>query len=176
MGRREDLGDAAIAVVAERGLKGLTHRAVDAAAEVPAGTTSNYFRTRQALVDAVAERIEARDHEVWGTLGPPPQTFEGFTEWLARFATTMAAHQTEVSRVRFALFIVDSEHYAPGHRRFLTIVTQALTAFGIPDADTVATAYLDYLDGMLLHAATVRPDGVPDSATIATNLKRLADR
>lgn len=176
MARRQDLGDAAIAVVVERGLKGLTHRAVDAAAEVPAGTTSNYFRTRKALIDAVAERIEARDHEVWGTLGPPPQTIEGFTEWLARFATTMAAHQTEVSRVRFALFIVDSEHYAPGHRRFLTIVTQALPAFGIPDAPTVATAYLDYLDGLLLHAATVRPGGAPDAPTIAANLRRLSVR
>ena len=176
MARREDLGDAAIAVVAERGLKGLTHRAVDSAAHVPAGTTSNYFRTRQALIEGVAERIEQRDHEVWAALGAPPRTFEGFTSWLGAFAATMAEHHGEVSRVRFALFTVDAEHYRPGHRRFLALVTQALAGFGIPDADTVATAYLDYLDGLLLHAATVRPDGVPDASTIAANLRRLAGR
>ncbi|MFJ9442314.1 TetR/AcrR family transcriptional regulator, partial [Kitasatospora sp. NPDC101235] len=36
--------------------RGLTHRAVDAAAQVPPGTTKNYFPTRDALLRAVAER------------------------------------------------------------------------------------------------------------------------
>ena len=98
MGRREELGDAAIAVVASAGLKGLTHRAVDATADVPAGTTSNYFRTRQALVAAVAERIEARDHEIWGGLGPAPATFEEFTDWLGTFAVVMAVDHAELER------------------------------------------------------------------------------
>ncbi|MUM18095.1 MULTISPECIES: TetR/AcrR family transcriptional regulator [unclassified Mycobacteroides] len=52
--RRSALADAAIMVLAERGLKGLTHRAVDAAAGEPVGTTSRYFRTREALLRGVA--------------------------------------------------------------------------------------------------------------------------
>ena len=39
--RRTQLLDAALAVVADKGMKGLTHRAVDAAAELADGTTSN---------------------------------------------------------------------------------------------------------------------------------------
>ncbi len=58
--RRQQLSDAAITVLARDGARGLTHRAVDAAAEAPIGTTSNYFRSRQALVSGVMMRIEQR--------------------------------------------------------------------------------------------------------------------
>ncbi|MFE2295539.1 TetR/AcrR family transcriptional regulator [Streptomyces sp. NPDC059452] len=54
--RRDRLRDAAIAVLAGEGGRGLTHRAVDRAAEVPDGTTKNYFPTRDAVLRAVAER------------------------------------------------------------------------------------------------------------------------
>jgi AcrR family transcriptional regulator len=54
--RRDRLRDAAIEVLAEHGGRGLTHRAVDAAADVPPGTTKNYFPTRDSLLAAIAER------------------------------------------------------------------------------------------------------------------------
>ncbi|MFI9331427.1 TetR/AcrR family transcriptional regulator [Kitasatospora sp. NPDC052868] len=54
--RRNLLGDAAIEVLADAGGRGLTHRAVDAAAGVPPGTAKNYFPTRDAVLRAVAER------------------------------------------------------------------------------------------------------------------------
>ncbi|GAA3310924.1 TetR/AcrR family transcriptional regulator [Nonomuraea dietziae] len=43
-------------MLAEQGGRGLTHRAVDAAAGVPPGTTKNYFPTRQSLLQAIAGR------------------------------------------------------------------------------------------------------------------------
>ena len=54
--RRDRLRDAAIEVLAEEGGRGLTHRAVDAAADLPPGTTKNYFPTRQSLLQAAAHR------------------------------------------------------------------------------------------------------------------------
>ncbi|HZM82207.1 MAG TPA: hypothetical protein VFC19_41335 [Candidatus Limnocylindrales bacterium] len=57
--RRERLGDAAIEILASAGARGLTHRAVDLRAGEPPGTTSRYFRTRDALLAGAAER--ARD-------------------------------------------------------------------------------------------------------------------
>jgi len=54
--RRDLLRDAAIEVLAEEGGRGLTHRAVDAAAGLPPDTTKNYFPTRQSLLQAAAER------------------------------------------------------------------------------------------------------------------------
>jgi DNA-binding transcriptional regulator YbjK len=58
--RRELLADAGLRVLARAGARGLTHRAVDREAGVPAGTASNYFRSRDALLNGLAERIFAR--------------------------------------------------------------------------------------------------------------------
>jgi DNA-binding transcriptional regulator YbjK len=59
--RRRDLCDAAIQLLAEDGAKGLSHLKVDRKAGVPDGTTSFYFRTRSALLRAVAERVAEQD-------------------------------------------------------------------------------------------------------------------
>ena len=56
-GRRAELLAAGVQVLAESGLRGLTHRAVDAAAGLPEGTCSAYLRTRSALLVALAEDV-----------------------------------------------------------------------------------------------------------------------
>ncbi|WP_136057195.1 TetR/AcrR family transcriptional regulator [Microbacterium sp. K24] len=58
--RRRTIADAGLAVLARDGSRGLTHRAVDVAAGVPTGTTSNYFRSRDALVAGLVDRIGER--------------------------------------------------------------------------------------------------------------------
>ena len=55
------MADAAIAVLADHGARGLTHRAVDQAAGLPPGTTSNYARTREALLTLTLTRIAELD-------------------------------------------------------------------------------------------------------------------
>jgi DNA-binding transcriptional regulator YbjK len=55
--RRELLADAAIEVLAREGGRGLTHRAIDREAEVPEGTTKNYYPSRNSLFLAVARRM-----------------------------------------------------------------------------------------------------------------------
>lgn len=58
--RRRALTDAGLTVLSREGARGLTHRAVDREAGVPTGTTSNYFRTRDALIGALVTRIGER--------------------------------------------------------------------------------------------------------------------
>ena len=58
--RRTALLDAAIDVLAEEGARGLTYRAIDAKAEVPAGTASNYFANRDELMAEVSTRVTER--------------------------------------------------------------------------------------------------------------------
>ncbi|WP_223625489.1 TetR/AcrR family transcriptional regulator [Microbacterium sp. EST19A] len=67
--RRRSIADAGLAVLAKDGSRGLTHRAVDLAAGVPTGTTSNYFRSRDALVAGLVDRIGER-------LAPAPEDLE----------------------------------------------------------------------------------------------------
>ncbi|GHF46027.1 TetR family transcriptional regulator [Streptomyces mashuensis] len=58
--RRTALVDAAIEVLAQEGARGLTFRAVDARAGVPAGTASNYFANRDELFTQAGARIHVR--------------------------------------------------------------------------------------------------------------------
>ncbi|MFI5802300.1 TetR/AcrR family transcriptional regulator [Streptomyces sp. NPDC051561] len=58
--RRTALLDAAIETLAAEGARGLTFRAVDGRAGVPAGTASNYFTDRDALFGQIAGRVHER--------------------------------------------------------------------------------------------------------------------
>ncbi|MEV7113003.1 TetR/AcrR family transcriptional regulator [Streptomyces anulatus] len=79
--RRDRLRDAAVEVLARDGGRGLTHRAVDRAAEVPPGTTKNYFPTRDAVLRAVAERCLEQYLALTGQLAAAqgPTDREGLT-------------------------------------------------------------------------------------------------
>ncbi|MFE9105053.1 TetR/AcrR family transcriptional regulator [Actinomadura geliboluensis] len=57
LARRQALTDAAIDLLAASGVHGVTHRTVEKQAGLPAGTASNYFRSREALLVAAAERV-----------------------------------------------------------------------------------------------------------------------
>ncbi|MFH8572431.1 TetR/AcrR family transcriptional regulator [Streptomyces sp. NPDC017993] len=58
--RRGALVDAAIEVLAKEGARGLTFRAVDSEAAVPAGTASNYFANRDHLLTQAGVRVYER--------------------------------------------------------------------------------------------------------------------
>ncbi|MGC0418597.1 TetR/AcrR family transcriptional regulator [Embleya sp. AB8] len=61
------IGDTAIRLLVERGMRGLTHRAVDEAAGLPPGSTSYYARTRVALLEVALARMTALEA---GEFGP----------------------------------------------------------------------------------------------------------
>lgn len=58
--RQVQLLGAAARVVARTGLRGLTHRAVDAEAGLPEGSCSAYMRTRVALLTRLTEYVTSR--------------------------------------------------------------------------------------------------------------------
>jgi DNA-binding transcriptional regulator YbjK len=62
--RADLVADTALALLAERGMRGLTHRAVDEAAGLPQGSTSNLARTRQALLELAVRRLADREARV----------------------------------------------------------------------------------------------------------------
>ncbi|HET6859119.1 MAG TPA: TetR/AcrR family transcriptional regulator [Streptomyces sp.] len=64
--RAELIADAALTLLVERGMRGLTHRAVDELAGLPQGSTSNYARTRLALLEAAVRRLAERESRVIG--------------------------------------------------------------------------------------------------------------
>lgn len=105
--RREQILDAAIAVLGRQGVRGVTHRAVDAAAGVPLGTTSNYFRTRDALFDGVVDRFAERERAAFDELfaAAAPTTPQELAALLATFAVTATGPRRELTLARFAILV-----------------------------------------------------------------------
>src|SRR5262245_3158197 len=88
-------------------MRALTHRAVDRAAGVPSGSTSNYFRTSDALLDAVVERFVVRERanfeHIASAVGPDdPDQLAGAVTEFARDAT--GPHRT-LTRARYAILV-----------------------------------------------------------------------
>ncbi|AKT42113.1 TetR/AcrR family transcriptional regulator [Chondromyces crocatus] len=101
--RRRKLLDASIHVLAQQGARGLTHRAVDAEAGVPTGTASNYFRSRDALVAQIFERISERlkpDPEVLAALARRRPSRALFADYMR----DIVARLTRERMVTLALF------------------------------------------------------------------------
>jgi AcrR family transcriptional regulator len=107
--RAQLIADTAITVLAERGMRGLTHRAVDERAGLPSGSTSNHARTRAALLDAAMTRmIELEAATSGGLAGPgaagapdapaalPPLT----VDMLADAIAGMLHHQLHAGRTQ----------------------------------------------------------------------------
>ena len=92
LARRAALVDAAIEVLAREGARGLTFRAVDAEAEVPKGTASNYFANRDDLLNQAGGRIYER-------LRPDDATMEAMFTGPATRARTAELVRDVVERV-----------------------------------------------------------------------------
>lgn len=94
--RRQALLDASIEVLARDGARGLTFRAVDKAAGVPAGTASNYFANRDELLVQVGHRYYERlipDETVMAKLGGP-RTRETVTELMTEVVERVTRFRT----------------------------------------------------------------------------------
>lgn len=101
--RREVLADAAIAVLARAGSRGLTHRAVDAAAGLAEGTSSYYFRTRSALLQACVERMAARTLAEMPAGGAAPATVDDLVAVCVAMVGRWLAHDQERLLARWEL-------------------------------------------------------------------------
>jgi AcrR family transcriptional regulator len=107
MTRRDQVLDAAIRVLGEHGVRGLTHRAVDAAAGLPTGSASNLFRTRDALLGAVIERIVDAERGNWETLAATefPATPADIARVLTAFAQMATGPQRTLTLARYAILV-----------------------------------------------------------------------
>jgi DNA-binding transcriptional regulator YbjK len=168
--RRQVLADAGIGLVARAGMRGLTHRAVDAEAGMPQGTTSAYFRTRSALIVAVVQRLAEIDAEelsrrrlqaggplMGGAEAPAPTR-----EMLDRVAGQMAdliVHLTTTARTRtLARYncMLETTHRPELHELLRyreaarTQTTDLLRWAGAPDASQRARDYVAAVDGIIL--------------------------
>jgi DNA-binding transcriptional regulator YbjK len=164
--RRDHLADAAITVLAEQGSRGLTHRAVDTAAAVPAGTTSRYFRTRDALLNGVIERITHRLGERVDAYTIRPISPADLEEALVAVLTTMLTDDQHDPLALFELHLESTRN--PRLRHTLTaalhgrsdLIIRQCRAAGIDISQDDAMLLEMSVLGILFTALTT---GVPES-------------
>jgi DNA-binding transcriptional regulator YbjK len=172
--RKRQVGDAAIAVLAEHGARGLTHRAVDQAAGLPAGTTSNYARTRAALLTLALTRIaelDAAEAEGGpGELSEPGHSgpelsgagvsgaglADGLAMVLDRWMTEPGARRRVLARFELALEATRRPELRAAYdemgRAFRAEAVRLLAASGSADPERDAWTLIAWMEGTVFYA------------------------
>jgi AcrR family transcriptional regulator len=156
--RPELIADTAIALLAEGGMRGLTHRAVDEAAGLPSGSTSNHARTRLALLETAFARLVELEAEamadVLGTRRAPSDR----TEFGDLLATTLHFTLTErrvQALARFELALEATrrpelrEIYDSSGAAFRDPAKLLLVALGAPEPERQGRALVAWCEGVL---------------------------
>ncbi|GAA1011042.1 TetR family transcriptional regulator [Streptomyces sp. F-3] len=156
--RADLVADTALDLLAERGMRGLTHRAVDEAAGLPQGSTSNVARTRQALLELAVRRLAEREarllapHEM-----PVPRT--GDPDALAD-ALALAVHRTltgnrTLTLARYELALEATRrpelraYFDAAGARFRDPLRALVTAMGSPDPERHVLSLIAWADGLM---------------------------
>ncbi|MFI1660178.1 TetR/AcrR family transcriptional regulator [Streptomyces sp. NPDC020472] len=157
--RRALLADTAIDVLAEHGMRGLTHRAVDRAAGLPPGTTSAYHRTRQSLLTALVSRLVERDQveiqEAGRQAGAPRDAGELVAGLTAFAALRLTGEGRRRSLARYACALESVHHpelreiLAPRDNAARRSVEEFLAARGLEDARERTITLLTCVDGLV---------------------------
>jgi DNA-binding transcriptional regulator YbjK len=167
--RRTEILDGALAVLAEQGMRGLTHRAVDAAAGLPVGSTSYYFRSRSALVGGCVARLLELDLAVEvPVVRAAPVDLDGLAGALTGVGVAMATVQRHRTMARYELSLAavrDPDLRAAlvrGGDTIRGLASGALRALHALDPDAAAAELAATLDGLVL-TALVRGPHDPDA-------------
>ncbi|MFF4249237.1 TetR/AcrR family transcriptional regulator [Streptomyces sp. NPDC001822] len=179
--RADLIADAALALLAERGMRGLTHRAVDERAGLPQGSTSNQARTREALLEAAVRRLaelEARvlDPGELSADGGPDRMAAGLAHALHRYLTGGTA--LLVCRYELALEATRRpalrEFYDEAGRRFREPLVALMAAAGSSEPERHALSVVAWAEGMMFAcAAGSYHRAVPTEAQLAVGCGEL---
>ena len=183
-GRTKQVGDAAVAVLADHGARGLTHRAVDQAAGLPPGTTSNYARTREALLTLALTRIAELDAAdgADGLAGPEAGRRDGsdadgagLADGLARMLHRMITDTGTRRRLLARFELAFEATRRPGLRaaydemggRFRAEAARLLAAAGSAEPDRDAWTLIAWMEGTAFYAlAGAGGSAVPSAAAL----------
>ncbi|MFF7967638.1 TetR/AcrR family transcriptional regulator [Streptomyces sp. NPDC007903] len=180
--RADLVADTALALLAERGMRGLTHRAVDEAAGLPLGSTSNVARTRQALLELAVRRHAEREAHLLAPAGMPDPA--GGPDALAD-GLALAVHRslTEgrpllIARYELALEATRRPelraYYDATGAVFRDHLTNLLRAAGSPAPERHVLSLIAWADGLMFTCAvgtfSSRPPGLDE---VRTGLREL---
>ncbi|MFF2901275.1 TetR/AcrR family transcriptional regulator [Streptomyces sp. NPDC057966] len=180
--RADLIADAALALLAERGMRGLTHRAVDERAGFPQGSTSNHARTRQALLEAAVRRLAEREARVLAPAGllAPTAGPQGLVAALASALHRYLTRHPEllVSRYELALEATRRpelrEFFDATGRQFREPLMALMTAAGSNEPERHTLSLVAWCEGLMFScAAGSFSRSVPSEEELRTGFAEL---
>src|SRR5262245_63389327 len=162
-------------------MRGFTHRAVDRTAGLAEGSTSYYFRTREALMFAALKRMAELDTVALDVgdveeLDADLETLaalttkillswltEGRERLLARFELTLESTRRPALRARMMTYGAS----------FRVMTEQRIAAAGASEAKRRAKTLVAHIDGLLLHQLTRVGAGELDEAELRSACRDL---
>jgi AcrR family transcriptional regulator len=180
-GRRETLLDAAIGVLGERGMRALTHRAVDAGAGVAAGSAANYFPTRESLLGAIAERVSELERGHFDGIAAQvcPTSPAELGRAIAGFAREATGPRRAVTLARYAI-LAEAGHNTQIRRPLAETGSQVSAWFAnwlrlIGSRDTGRDVHVlgNYLTGLMLHQLALPDPGFDPEGPLTALLESL---
>jgi DNA-binding transcriptional regulator YbjK len=161
---RERALEAAVDLLGAQGVRALTHARVDERAGLPPGSTSNWFRTRRALLAGAVDWIAERERADFGPTAMPAITgLDELIEGLCAMTELQTGPFASRTRARYALFLElagDPELGEPlrrQRREFERWTERLVIDVGIADPEPATRAIMALADGLLLHRLTVDP-------------------
>ncbi|GAA3814775.1 TetR/AcrR family transcriptional regulator [Streptomyces phyllanthi] len=151
------IADTALALLAERGMRGLTHRAVDEAAGLPQGSTSNHARTRQALLEITVRRLAERETQALtpDEMPAPRDGLDALVDGLALALHRYLTGHRDLLLARYELALEATrrpelrEFYDAAGRRFREPLTALVTAAGSPEPARHVLSLVAFCDGLM---------------------------
>jgi len=176
MDRRQRIANAGIALIARGGTHRLTHRAVDAEAGLPNGSTSYYARSRRDLIRLVMEQLSAESQADLTDIEVPEKlTVRQATDLVGRLAKRLILNG-DAQAARFALMfeVRDDDELrreltvdAPVRSSFDEKAVKLLRALGATDPEGTAPEFVALVDAVLMYraveAAPIDPVGVVET-------------
>jgi AcrR family transcriptional regulator len=166
----ETVVDAALVLIAERGLDGLTMRALGEQVGVEAMSLYHWFASKDRLLDAVADRLLGR------VVVPPTPSAETWRWWLIEVARSY--RRVGLAHRRAFPLLATRRFLSPGATRFLqaNIAAHRAAGFTVREALRLTRSIGAYINGIVLAETAATPQAqssLPDDMAAALKLPAL---
>lgn len=173
---------AAIELLADSGIRSLTHLRVDERAGLPKGSTSNVFRTRDALLIGVCEHMAASEMSEVRSI-TDAESVEQLIEGLVQIFEYLIGPSRTMTAARLALFVEAGHNealrnaLAQGRAKFEHRILPVLAALDAPDPPFAMQLIATCFEGLFLQVicghSEVDPAAVIDANVRLACLERI---
>ena len=182
--RREVLLDAAIRVLGERGIRALTHRAVDGEAGLAPGSTANYFPAREALLEAIVDRVSVLERQRFdeAAVEVVPLSPVDLGRAIAGWVQEATGANRALTLARYAVLVEAGNNPRIRHRlaetggRVNAWFANWLRQIGSADTDCDVHLLGNYITGLMLHQLAMPDPRFDPADRITALLESMAGR